>query len=936
MTEFAPGGSSSIQHVFLVDGSGFIFRAFHAVPPLTRSDGLQVNAVFGFTNMLLKLIQNTDANYIGVIFDAARRTFRNDLYPAYKAHRPESPPELIPQFALIREATRSMNITSIELEGFEADDLIATYATQAVALGMRVTIVSSDKDLMQLVSDHVVMFDPLKDRRIDRAQVIEKFGVGPERVVDVQALAGDSSDNIPGVPGIGVKTAATLINQFGDLDSLLARAGEIPQTKRRQSLLEHADAARLSRTLVQLRHDVPVVVPLTDMARRGQDDGTLGAFLKEQGFRTLLAKLEGSRTHDSAFPVAIATDDVPAVVVATTERRYELVQDVATLDRWIAEATRRGVVAVDTETDSLDCLNAALVGVSLALEPGYACYIPLRHRATTKQGMLALDGGAYVPATMLRQIPIDDVLSRLRLLLADPGVLKVGHNMKFDHHVLHHAGLDVTPVDCTMLMSYVLDGSNHGHGMDELARLHLGLTTIPFSEVCGRGKDQITFDQVPLDLACRYAAEDADVTLRLYHLFRDRLLSERMMTIYETLERSLLPVLVVMERQGILVDGLVLKRLSVDFTQRMAVLEGTIHQLAGRVFNLASPKQLGEVLFDEMKLSGGKKSAKSGAYTTDAAVLEQLSEAGHVLPARILEWRQLAKLKSTYTDALMARIDKISGRVHTSFAQTVTSTGRLSSNDPNLQNIPIRTDDGRKIRHAFIAAPGYVLVAADYSQIELRLVAHVAGIAALKEAFLHGADIHAITAAQVFGVALEEVDSSLRRRAKAINFGIIYGISAFGLAAQLGIPIGQAKTYIDAYFAKYPEIPAYMERTREEAREKGFVVTLFGRKCYTPGMRDKNANVRGFAERAAINAPIQGGAADIIKRAMIRLPGRLVAENLGARMLLQVHDELVFEVPDGEVDRTLPVIRSVMESAATLSVPLIVDIGIANNWSDAH
>ncbi|MEO5372695.1 MAG: DNA polymerase I [Alphaproteobacteria bacterium] len=932
MTDTPP--SAIPRHVFLVDGSGYIFRAFHALPPMTRPDGTPVNAVYGFVTMLMKLMArgDTEADHVAVVFDKSRHTFRTELYPAYKAQRPPPPEDLVPQFGLIREATRAFNVACVEMDGYEADDLIATYAREAVALGAEVTIVSADKDLMQLVGPRVTMLDPIKNRSIGPDEVREKFGVGPERVVDVQALVGDPTDNVPGVPGIGVKTAAALIEEFGDLDSLLARAAEIPQPKRRQALLDNVDLARLSRDLVRLKDDVPVEVPLESFAVRPRDEAQLRAFLTAQAFRTILARL-GPLPDDvpSATPAPGAVPSAPS---------YDLVRDVAALDRWIAEATAAGVVAVDTETDSLDAIAARLVGVSLSVQPGRGCYIPLRHVSPgTAQGSLDL-GGAGTGGTgdsAPPQIPVETALARLKILLADPGVLKIGHNIKYDLQVFRTAGLEVTPVDDTMVMSYVLDGGNHGHGMDELAGKHLGLTTITFKDVCGSGKGQITFDKVPLDKACAYAAEDADVTLRLHGLFRDRLLAERMTGVYETLDRPLIPVLAAMERHGIRVDATELRRLSDDFAVRMVELETAVHRLAGRAFNIASPKQLGEVLFDEMKLSpGARRSAKTGAYTTDAAVLEDLAAAGHDLPARVLEWRQLAKLKSTYTDALTARIDRRTGRVHTSFSQTVTSTGRLSSTDPNLQNIPIRTDDGRKIRRAFIAEPGHVLLSADYSQIELRLVAHVAGIKALIEAFHHGADIHAITASQVFGVPVEGMDPALRRRAKAINFGIIYGISPFGLAAQLGIDKGEAKAYIDAYFARFPEIRGYMDRTIETARNQGFVTTPFGRKCHTPGIRDRNPNMRGFAERAAINAPIQGGAADIIKRAMIRLPDALTEAGLGARMLLQVHDELVLEVPEAEADATAALVRRVMEGAASLSVPLVVDAGLGPSWAEAH
>ncbi|MBF0093623.1 MAG: DNA polymerase I [Alphaproteobacteria bacterium] len=910
-----------LRHVVLIDGSGYIFRAFHGLPPMTRPDGTPVNAVYGFSTMLMKLIGETDAGHLAVLFDAGRKTFRNDIYPAYKAHRPDPPPELVPQFALIREATRAFNVACVEMEGFEADDLIATYARQAAGRGGRVTIISSDKDLMQMIGGSVLMLDPMKNRPIGPDEVREKFGVGPDRVADVQALAGDSSDNVPGVPGIGVKTAAALIEQFGDLEAVLSRAAEIPQPKRREALIAHADLARISRRLVTLRDDVPVDTPLDAFAVRRPDPAILRAFLEEQAFRTLLARVE------SSAPLPVAPEPSPA-------RDYELVDRLDVLDRWIAAARSKGVVAVDTETDSLDSIAAALVGVSLALEPGRACYIPLRHVAPEAQGSLDLTGGSAAADPV--QIPVAEALARLGPLLEDPGVLKVGHNIKFDLQVFATEGLRVAPLDDTMVMSYVLDGADHGHGMDELARLHLNLDTITFKEVCGSGKSGITFDRVPLDKARDYAAEDADVTLRLYLLFKARLLAERMLTVHETLDRPLIPVLAAMERNGIRVDPLTLTALSGEFASRMSALEETVHRLAGAPFNVGSPKQLGEVLFDRLGLPGGKKSAKSGAYTTDASVLETLAAAGHELPARVLDWRQLAKLKSTYADALVASINPRTRRVHTSFAQTITSTGRLSSTDPNLQNIPIRTEDGRKIRHAFVAEPGHVLLSADYSQIELRLVAHVADIAALKEAFHHGADIHAITASQVFGVPVEGMDPALRRRAKAINFGIIYGISAFGLAAQLGISNGEAKAYIDAYFARFPEIQTYMERTKGDARRKGFVTTLFGRKCATPGIHDKNPNMRAFAERAAINAPIQGGAADIIKRAMIRLPDALTEAGLAARMLLQVHDELVFEVPVAEAEATSVLVRRIMEGAARLSVPLVVDAGYAGNWADAH
>jgi len=911
------------RHVFLIDGSGFIFRAFHALPPMTRPDGTPVNAVYGFTTMLMKLIDETDADHIAVVFDTARRTFRNDIYPDYKANRPPPPEELIPQFALVREATQALGVASVEMEGFEADDLIATYTRQAREAGADVTIVSSDKDLMQLVGDGVTMLDAMKNREIGVAEVADKFGVGPDKVVEVQALAGDSSDNVPGVPGIGVKTAAQLITEYGDLETLLARADEIKQPKRREALIQHTEDARVSRDLVILCDDVPAPVPLEAFAVTDPDDGTLLAFLKEQAFKSLLARIESR------------SDVAPAVDAQSVAQGYDLIQDTATLQRWVDEATALGLVAVDTETTSLDAMRADLVGVSLATVPGRACYIPLGHRGAEGQGSLGLDGSDDNGGEVPDQIPLDAAMAALKPLLEDPAVLKVGQNIKYDIEVLARYGIAVAPIDDTMLLSYVLEGGLHGHGMDELASLHLGVETIKFADVAGSGKSQVTFDQVPLEKARDYAAEDADVTLRLHHALNPRLVGEHMVSVYETIERPLVGVLAAMERQGILVDAAALKALSSDFTRRLGDLEDDIHGLAGRAFNVGSPKQLGEILFDEMGLAGGKK-GKTGAYATGADVLEGLAAEGHDLPARVLDWRQLAKLKSTYADALVEQINPETGRVHTSYSQAVAATGRLASSDPNLQNIPVRTEEGRKIRRAFIAEDGWTLLSADYSQIELRLLAHVADIAVLKDAFRDGLDIHAMTAAQVFDVPVDGMDPMVRRKAKAINFGIIYGISAFGLARQLGVPKSEAGAYIDAYFARYPGIRDYMDCAKSEARERGYVTTLFGRKCHILGINDKNPQMRGFAERVAINAPIQGGAADIIKRAMLRVPGTLATAGLRARMLLQVHDELVFEVPKDEVEDARAAVAGVMASAALLDVPLVVDTGIGENWDEAH
>ena len=913
----------SAEHVVLIDGSGFIFRAFYAIRgPMTRSDGTPVNAVYGYANMLIKLLNELDADRIAVIFDHSGKTFRNEIYPQYKANRSETPEDLIPQFSLIREATRAFNLPCIEKPGYEADDLIATYARLAREAGARATIVSSDKDMMQLVGETVTMYDGLKGRRIGIAEVAEKFGVAPDRVIDVQALAGDSSDNVPGVPGIGIKTAAELINTYGSLDAVLERAGEVKQPKRRESLLEFADQARLSRRLVTLVDDVPLDEGLETLHADPPDPAVLTAFLKAQDFRGIVTRVE---TWLGYAPADEGEDETEQ----TAGRDYELVQDIAALERWIALARTVGTVTVDCETTSLDALRAKLVGVSLSVEPGRACYIPLGHGAAS-EGELDLDASAAP-----KQIDFDEALGLLGPLLADKYVLKVGQNIKYDMAVLANYGLTITPVEDTMLLSFVLDGGLHGHGMDELSRIHLGIEPVSYKSVVGTGKKQITFDQVPLDAALDYAAEDADITGRLHRILKPRLVEDGMVTVYETLERPLIPVLVEMERAGVHVDRAELESLSRDFAERIDTLRDEIHNLVGHEFNIASPKQLGEVLFDEIGLTGGKK-GKTGAYSTDAAVLEDLAVQGHDLPARVLEWRQLAKLKSTYTDALVAQINPDTQRVHTSYLMTGAATGRLASRDPNLQNIPIRTEEGRKIRRAFIAEPGHQLLSADYSQIELRLAAHVAGVDSLKQAFHDGLDIHAMTASQVFNVPLEGMDPMIRRRAKAINFGILYGISPFGLARQLGIPQGEAKAYIEAYFERFPEIRDYMERTKESCRKQGYVTTLFGRRCHLPGINDKNAARRGFHERAAINAPLQGGAADIIKRAMIRMPEALAEKGLGARMLLQVHDELIFEVADDQVEATANVVSRVMEGAAHLSVPLVVDTGHAVSWADAH
>ncbi|WP_051285316.1 DNA polymerase I [Nisaea denitrificans] len=930
------------NHLYLVDGSGYIFRAFHALPRMNRSDGTPTNAVFGFTTMLMKLIEDLEADHVAVIFDTKRLTFRNDIYPDYKANRDEPPEDLRPQFSLIRDAVRAFNVPCLEMEGYEADDLIATYALQAKTKGMRVTVVSSDKDLMQLVDNGVDMYDPMKNRAIGRAEVIEKFGVGPERVVDVQSLAGDSVDNVPGVPGIGIKTAAQLINEYGDLDTLLARAEEIKQPKRRQNLIEFADQARISRDLVRLKDDVEVIEPLERLTVEDPDDATVLAFLKEMEFKRLITRFESELADgaSASSPGAAPAEGSVGSPNPVGDVSYELVQEVADLERWIASAHAEGTVAVDTETTSLNAMRADLVGVSLSIAPGKACYIPLGHTAGEAQGNLlgGSDGGEGGP----KQIPRDEALALLKPLLEDPSVLKVLHNTKYDALVLAreaNGGIVLGPVDDTMCMSYVLEGGMHGHGLDDLSELHFGHTNIKFADVCGKGKTQISFSEVSLEKALDYAAEDADMTIRLHRKLRPELPKAGLLTVYETLERPLIPVLVGMEKAGIKVDPQILRAMSKDFEKRLEELAVQIHELAGEEFKIGSPKQLGEILFDKMSLPGGKK-GKTGAYATGADILDDLAAQGHDLPARVLDWRQLAKLKSTYTDALVEAINPETGRIHTSYSMTGASTGRLSSNDPNLQNIPIRSEEGRKIRTAFVAETGHKLLAVDYSQIELRLVADIADIESLKQAFRDGIDIHAQTASEVFGVPLKDMDPTTRRNAKAINFGIIYGISAFGLARQIGTEPGVAKKYIDAYFERFPGIRDYMDKTKAAAREDGYVTTLFGRRIHIPGIKDNNPARRAFSERAAINAPIQGSAADVIKRAMVRIGPALDEAGLKATMLLQVHDELLFEVPEAEVDETTALVRKVMESAADpvvqLSVPLVADAGVGDSWSDAH
>ena len=931
------------MRLYLVDGSGFIFRAFHALPPLTRkTDGLPIGAISGFCNMLWKLLVDMKAQadaptHLAVVFDHSEKTFRSALYPQYKAHRPPPPEDLIPQFPLVREATRAFGVHCLELPGYEADDLIAAYACKVRDLGGEVLIVSSDKDLMQLVGPRVSMLDTMKNLKIGAEQVFEKFGVTPDKVVEVQALCGDSVDNVPGAPGIGVKTAALLINEYGDLETLLARAGEIKQDKRRQTLIDFADQIRLSRQLVQLDCDTPLPSPIEHLAVAEPDPAVLGAFLEEMEFRTLARRISGgTATPSAAMPAAPASTPAaerPAPVQGPIDTTaYACVRDLDTLDAWIAKAHAAGVIAFDTETDSLSSANAALVGVSLAVAAGEACYIPVGHE---HEGGLDFDAPADIT-----QIPTAEAMARLKPLLEDPSVLKVAQNAKYDLAVLSRYGITVAPIDDTMLISYVLEAGLHkSHGMDELSKRLLDHEPIPFKQVTGTGKAQKSFKHVPLEPATCYAAEDADVTFRLYQHLRPRLQPEGLLTVYETLERPMAQVLADMECAGIAVDPDRLRALSHDFSMRMTELEAEAHRLAGRPFNLGSPKQIGEVLYGEMGLDS-KRLTATGAQGTDASVLEALAAQGHELPRVLLDWRQLSKLKGTYTDNLVAAIAPRTNRIHTSYSLASTTTGRLSSNDPNLQNIPIRTEEGRKIRKAFVAEPGKLLISADYGQIELRLLAHIGDIPQLKKAFAEGLDIHAMTASEMFSVPIEGMPAETRRRAKAINFGIVYGISAFGLANQLSIPQDEAGAYIKTYFERFPGIRSYMDRTKQWARTQGFVTTIFGRKVHIPAVYSKSQAERAFGDRAAINAPIQGAAADIMRRAMIRMPAALKAEGLEARMLLQVHDELVFEAPKAEAEAVIAVAKRVMERAAepavAISVPLVVEARAAANWDDAH
>jgi DNA polymerase-1 len=1002
------------DHVFLVDGSGYIFRAYHALPPLTRkSDGLQINAVLGFCNMLWKLLNEMKPDerptHLAVVFDKSEKTFRTDFYPEYKAHRPDAPADLIPQFPLIREAVKAFDIPCLEQAGFEADDLIATYARLACEAKATCTIVSSDKDLMQLVNDCVIMYDTMKDKRIGIPEVVEKFGVPPDKVIEVQALIGDSTDNVPGVPGIGVKTAAQLICEYGDLETLLSRASEIKQDKRRQTLIDNAELARVSKRLVTLDQNVALDVPVDELVVHEPDYKHLVAFLKAMEFNTLtrrvaeksgieaseieanaslssggaggaasppplrgrstsearreggngeldlgvhpspaLSRKGGGSAPSKGHEVGVNGEFSPATLAAAhlaAERgkkidrsRYETVRTLDRLRAWVLRAKDIGVVTVHTETTSLDPMTAHLCGFALAVADNDACYVPIGHKDGGAPGG---GGDLFAPEAKLcpDQIPEKDALKEIRSLLEDPGVLKIGQNLKYDWQIFARRGIDIAPYDDIMLMSYVLDAGKGGHGMDDLAEKWLGHQTIHFEHVTGSGKTKVTFDCAPIDKASEYAAERADVTLRLWKALKARMAAEHVATIYETLERPLVPVLARMEGRGISIDRQVLSRLSGEFAQKQGALEDEINKLAGAELNPGSPKQLGDILFGKMGLPGGTKT-KTGQWATGARALEELAEAGHELPRKILDWRQVSKLRSTYTDSLPDYVNAETHRVHTCYALAATPTGRLSSSEPNLQNIPIRTEEGRKIRRAFVAEPGSKLVSADYSQIELRLLAEIADIPSLKKAFREGLDIHAMTASEMFGVPVKNMPGEVRRRAKAINFGIIYGISAFGLANQLSIGREEAGAYIKKYFERFPGIRDYMEETKAFAKQNGYVLTLFGRKCHYPDITASNASIRAFNERAAINARLQGSAADIIRRAMIRVEPALSKAKLKAKMLLQVHDELIFEVPESEVGKTLPLVKGVMEEAplpaVSLSLPLQVDARAAHNWDEAH
>ena len=916
------------QRLILVDGSGYIFRAFYALPPMSREDGTPVNAVFGFTSMLLKLSEDMEGENILVVFDAARTTFRNEIYKEYKANRSEPPEELVPQFDLIKKATTAIGLKSLEVENYEADDIIATYVKIAKKENIETLVISSDKDLMQLIQDGVSLYDPMKNIKIGPEAVLEKFGVSPDKVIDVQALAGDSSDNVPGVPGIGVKTASQLINEYGSLEKLLDNASSIKQEKRRESLLNNAELAIVSKKLVSLFSDVPIPYKISDLKWTPRNDDNLLAFLKENNFK---------RLENRYFDLEQAGNSQPES--KNIEQNYNLITKLSDLQNLIDECIKCGVIAVDTETDSINAVQANLVGVSISTKPGTAYYIPLRH---IENSVPLLIDEKLDQKDKIEQINFDSAINLLKKILEDPSIIKVGHNIKYDMLVFsqkRNGSINLYPVHDTMCMSYVNDANRYSHKLDSLAKDFFDHETIKYDDVCGRGAKQVTFDKIHPNDVLNYAAEDADFCLRIFLALKEELFISKLNSVYERIERPLINVIANMEKEGILIDKSTLNALSIEFQDKLTLLQKKIYESCGEEFNIASPKQLGEILFEKLNLPQDKKS-KTGNYSTSISVLEGLSTKGFEIADLIIEWRTLSKLKSTYTDALQESINKQTKRVHTSYSMASASTGRLASTNPNLQNIPIRTSDGRRIREAFIARDGYKLISADYSQIELRLMAHAANETEMIKAFNENVDIHSQTASKVFGIPIEDLDSEIRRSAKAINFGIIYGISAFGLSKQLSCSQSEAKNFIESYFDQFPKIKSYMDAMIENAKMKGYVETFFGRRIPIKGINSKNFQERSFAERQSINAPIQGSAADIIKRAMIKIHNVFQEKNIESKMLLQVHDELVFECPKDEINTVSNLIKKEMEQANLplfpLNIPIVVDFGEADNWSEAH
>ena len=917
------------DHFYLIDGSGYIFRAYYALPPLTRkSDGLPVGAVSGFCSMLFKLLEDSKSNenlqkptHFAVIFDAARKTFRNEIYSDYKANRSEAPDDLAPQFEYIRKSVVAFNLPSVDLPNYEADDLIATYAEQILAKGAKVTIVSSDKDLMQLYRKDVRIFDPMKNKFITSEDIITKFGVGPEKVIDVQSLAGDSSDNVPGVPGIGVKTAAELINKYGTLEKLLDNAQEIKQNKRRETLIENKDKAIISKKLVTLMKDAPVERKIEEFHLKEIDKDKLYKFLREMEFNRLLSSVISAYGEPELGE--IASERKPEKKQQNVNKKnYHLITNEKEIDEWINEAEEAGELAIDTETSSLDAHQADLVGISLSTKIGKACYIPIGHKF---KGCLKKEA----------------VIKKLKPLLEDESVKKIGQNIKFDFIVLFKQGINMNSMEDTMLMSYVLDAGKNRHNMDTLSEIHLQHKTISFKEIVGTGKKEINFSDVELDKAMEYAAEDADITYRLYKIFSKNLKLEKLINIYEIFEKPLIKILAFMEIEGIKIDNKFLKVLSEKFEKKISKLEKEVFKISKKEFNIASPKQLGEIIYNDLKIAVLKKTRK-GSFATNAGVLEDLAFKGHEFPKLILDWRQVSKLKNTYSDALPEHINPTTKRVHTSFLLAATTTGRLASSDPNLQNIPIKSDDGKDIRKAFIAEKGFTLISADYNQIEMRILADLAEVKELKKAFSNDEDIHSLTASQVFNVDIKKVDQDMRRKAKAINFGIIYGISQYGLAKQINVSNHEADEFLNAYFLKFPEIKIYMDNTIKFCRKSGYVNNIFGRRSHFNGINDKNFNVRNFQERAAINAPIQGSASEIMRLAMIRLNKKFESiKNNKSKILLQIHDELIFEVPVKEVKNITEIIKDEMTSVTesdlhTFSTPLTVDVNTGDNWGILH